>query len=120
MIPRQGESEHRRVKRQYRRVHKGRVSHGIASQQYRERELVRMGEAAPKNTRTPLQSQKHKYNRHPLLQDQSPGDPQERDESLTPMRPEQHHYISAEVRHKVPLSMWLGDGQDDPALEVRS
>ena len=50
MTPCQGESEHRRVKRQYRRVHKGRFVRGIATQQHRERQLAQMGEVAPKNT----------------------------------------------------------------------
>lgn len=41
-------------------------------------------------------------------------------EALPPTPPEQHHHISSETRHKVPLAGWLGANEEDPALKVRS
>jgi hypothetical protein len=47
----------------------------------------------------------------------SPDD--DNDETLWDVRPQEHHHISANIRHKVNLSTWLDDKQDDPALKVR-
>jgi hypothetical protein len=117
MTPCQGESEHRRVKRQYRRVHKGRFTRGIANQQHRERQLIQMGEAAPKNTS--MSGQIRNDNRlDNLRQDQDKSTPSEDDEALPHVQPQDHHYISSSVRHKIRLSTWLDENQDDPALKV--
>jgi len=121
MTPCQGESEHCRVKHQYQWVHKGRFTHGIANQQNRERQLAQMGEAAPKNSMTSSQTRKDKHLDN-LRQDQDRSDPPEDDEldGLLPIQPQEHHFISPSVRHKVRLSTWLSENQEDPALKVRA
>jgi len=119
MTPCQGESEHRRVKRQYRRVHKGSFTRGIATQQQRERRLIQIGEAAPKDTGTSSQKCKDSDRRNTLREDQDNSHPSEDNEALPPIRPQDHHYISPGVLHKIRLSTWLGENQDDPALKVR-
>ena len=98
MTPCQGESEHRRVKRQYRRVHKGRFVRGIATQQHQERQLAQMGEAAPKNSITSSQTRKDNHLNN-LGQDQDKSDPSEDDElrELPPIQPQEHHFISPSV-----------------------
>jgi hypothetical protein len=107
ITPSQGESEHRRVKRQYQRVHKGKFARGIATQQHRERQLLQMGEAAPKNTSLSVSSRKCKDYR-----------PSEDNEALPPIQPQEHHNISPSILNKIRLSTWLGENQDDPALKV--
>jgi hypothetical protein len=39
-------------------------------------------------------------------------------ESLPAASPNQHYQMSTEIRHKVPISVWLGDNKSDPALKV--
>ena len=117
MTPCQGESEHRRVKCQYWQVHKGRFTRGIANQQHWEWQLIQMGEAAPKNTS--MSGQTRKDNRlDNLRQDQDKSTPSEDDEALPRERPQDHHYISSSIRHKIRLSTWLNENQDDPTLKV--
>ena len=104
ITPCQGESEHRRVKRQYQRVHKGKFACGIATQQHQERRLLQMREAAPKNDS--ISSRKRK------------DYPSEDDEPHPHIQPQEHHSISPSILHKIRLSMWLGENQDDPVLKV--
>jgi hypothetical protein len=109
----QGELEHRRVKRFYQRVHKGKFTRGIAKQQQRERVIAKMKELAPQASRKGTQKRRDDA--------QGWGDSisSPDDETLRDIRPQQHHHISADVRYKVQLSTWLDDKQDDPALKVR-
>ena len=74
-----------------------------------------MKEVTPKNAKIP--SQKCRCG----VQDHNERDcePHEDNERLLCMQSQQHHNISADVRHKVHISTWLGDAQDDPALVVR-
>ncbi|KDR80175.1 hypothetical protein GALMADRAFT_62788 [Galerina marginata CBS 339.88] len=87
-----GELEHRRVKRFYPRVHKGKHVAGIATQVHHERLLHNLNE---QNKKAQTQAS----------------------EALPPTPPEQHHHISEETRHKVPLAGWLGENEEDPALK---
>jgi hypothetical protein len=93
------------VKQQYQWVHKGKFARGIATQQHRERRLLQMGEAAPKNNS--VSSLSHKDNC-----------PSEDDEPPPPIQPQEHHYISPGILHKIWLSTWLSENQDDPAHKV--
>jgi hypothetical protein len=115
-----GELEHRRLKRFYPRVHKGQFTRGITKQQHRERILSQMRELAPQPSFST--EKKRKYG------DMQAGNSEEGGlsisfedtESLTPTSPRSHHQISREVCHKINLLAWLGNNQDDPALQVNS
>jgi hypothetical protein len=48
----------------------------------------------------------------------NPTVPFEEPESLPTSTPAAHHHISSDVRHKINLSEWLGNHEDDPALRV--
>ena len=93
--------------------------HGIANQQHRERQLAQMGEVAPKNTIMSSQTCKDSHFDN-IRQDKDKSAPSENDEleALPPMQPQGHHFISASVRHKIRLSEWLSENQDDPTLKV--
>jgi hypothetical protein len=92
---------------------------GIANQQHRERQLAQMGEVAPKNTI--MSSRTRKGSRFDnIRQDKDKSAPSENDglEALLPMQPQGHHFISPSVQHKIRLSQWLSENQDDPTLKV--
>jgi len=95
--------------------------HGIATQEQRERRLAQIGEAAPKDIAgMSSQTCKNSGRLNNLGQDQDDYDNfSEDDEELPSMQPQEHHHISPSVRHKIQLSSWLGENQDDPALKVR-
>ncbi|KAF8952881.1 hypothetical protein BDZ97DRAFT_1604319, partial [Flammula alnicola] len=95
-----GELEHRRVKRFYPRVQKGKHAKGIAKQVQRERLLHTLNE----RNKVPLKNSK-------------PSATSKANEVLPATSPDAHHHISEEVRHKVPLAQWLGKNEDDPALK---
>ena len=78
-----------------------------------------MGEAAPKNSITSSQTRKDNHLNN-LGQDQDKSDPSEDDKlrELPPIQLQEHHFISPSVRHKIRLSQWLSENQDDPALKV--
>lgn len=38
--------------------------------------------------------------------------------TLPASNPEDHYQMSHETRHRIQLSTWLGDNEDDPALTV--
>jgi hypothetical protein len=63
-----------------------------------------MREAAPKNNS--MSSLKHK------------DCPSEDDEPPPHIQPQEHHSISSSILHKIQLSTWLGENQDDPILKV--
>ncbi|KAJ3494201.1 hypothetical protein NLJ89_g10856 [Agrocybe chaxingu] len=94
-----GELEHRRGKRFYRRVHKGKHVLGIALQVRRERLIHRVLE--------------RKRKREEGLTGEKSASPEER---LPPTSPERHHHISVDKRQKVHLPTWLGQYAGDPAL----
>ena len=108
----QGELEHCQLKQFYPCVHKGQFTHGITKQQHHERILSRLCELAPQ----PNSSTEKKHN----SEEGGPSILFDDAESLAPTSPSSHHQISREVCHKINLVAWLGNHQDDPALEVNS
>jgi len=119
----QGELEHRRVKRQYSRAHKGKFAVGIAKQTRRERMLHNiMKRHSHLNV-----SRKRKHgafpDKFPTISSNgttcgNPSIPFSSSEPLSAAPSNQHYQMSTEIRHKVPLSVWLGDNKGDPALKV--
>ena len=97
----QGELEHRRVKRYYPRVHKGQFVKGIAKQTRRERILNIL------TNPTPLMSAAG-----------NPSLPFSQDESMPQAPSDKAYQMSTEIRHKLDISCYLGDHEDDPALTV--
>lgn len=105
----QGELEHRRVKRFYPRTQKGKFTLGITKQQRREQHLRKLKELSPN-----LRMNDSKKKSPPL-------DPRlsfEDHDPLLPTLPSQHYQMSSEQRHKLNLSQWLHENRDDPALKV--
>lgn len=118
----QGELEHRHVKRQYPRAHKGKFARGIAKQMWRERIMHNI-----LNRYTHLKvSQKRKrgiLDNTPIMPDKASRNlsipcSSSKSESLPAAPPNQHYQMSTEICHKVPISVWLGDNKGDPALKV--
>ena len=105
----QGELEHRRVKRFYPRTHKGQFTLGITKQQRREQHLRKMKELSPNSCMNNRKKKSSPLDPRLSFQDHDP---------LLPMLPSQHYQMSTEERHKLNLSQWLCENQDDPALEV--
>jgi hypothetical protein len=116
----QGELEHRRLKRFYPRVHKGQFTRGITKQQHRERILSRLRELAPQPSSSTEKKRIYDDMHAGNSEEGGPSVSFEDAESLTPTSPSSHHQISREVRHKINLPAWLGNNEDDPALEVNS
>jgi hypothetical protein len=101
----QGEFEHRRCKRFYKRVNKGQYTKGIAAQQHRERVLRRLVENAPKS-----EAKRREYHRRCVNVDG--------DEILGPVSDHEHHQMSMDTRTRVELTKWLSEHRDDPAIKV--
>lgn len=95
----QGELEHRRGKRYYKRVNKGKFIVGIGKQVRRERYFHR--------TRALRKSKSSSADK--LLEESLPS---------TPTSLEQHHHISSDTRSKIILPVWLNQHKNDPALLV--
>jgi hypothetical protein len=67
-------------------------TYGITNQQHQERQLIQMGEVAPKNTS--MSGQICKDNRlDNLRQDQDKSTPSEDDKALPHVQLQDHHYI---------------------------
>jgi len=105
LISDQGELEHRRSKRFYPIVRKGRHAVGIGKAVSRERLLQ-------------LISQRTIGSTHPKVRP-SPKGRKPVEESLPHTSPTTHHHISAETRNKVDIADLLDENEGDPALEVR-
>jgi hypothetical protein len=113
----QGELEHRRVKHQYSRAHKGKFAVGIAKQTRRERMLHNI---MKRHSHLKV-SRKRKHgvpDNFPTTTCGNPSIPFSSSEPLPAAPSNQHYQMSTEIRHKVPLSVWLGDNKGDPALKV--
>ena len=100
----QGELEHRRPKRFYLIVHKGRHAVGIGNAVSREQLIQqitqrRVGAAHSKFRLTPK-------GRKPVK------------EPLQHTSPIAHHHMSAETRNKVDIADLLDENEGNPALEV--
>jgi hypothetical protein len=102
----QGELEHRRGKRCYKRVHKGKYIVGIGKQVRRERYFHR------------TQALRKAQAKRSSIEDTLPTMPFHVEERLPPTSPEQHHHISLDNRHKIILPIWLNRHKSDPALYV--
>jgi hypothetical protein len=96
----QGELEHRRVKRFYKRIRKGKHVIGIGLQVRRERLIHRLKER-----------NKHSAENLPTV-------PLEVTESLSATMPSDHYQISSDTRQKVQLLQWLKTNETDPAVQV--
>jgi hypothetical protein len=103
----QGELEHRRGKRMYKRVSKGKHIIGIGLQVRRERMIHRLQER-----------NKRRLQRLAHAQDDLPTVSFEERETLPPTLPTSHHHISIDTRQKVELPLWLRDNKKDPAIQV--
>ncbi|KAF8802003.1 hypothetical protein BYT27DRAFT_7226594 [Phlegmacium glaucopus] len=114
-----GELEHRRVKRQYPRAHKGKFAVGIAKQTRRERILHNI---MKRHSHLKV-SRKRKHgvpHEPPIISSTTCGNPSipfSASEPLPAAPSNQHYQMSMEIRHKVPISVWLGDNKGDPALK---
>jgi hypothetical protein len=99
--------EHRRAKRMYKRVSKGKHIVGIGLQVRRERMIHRLQER-----------NKHQLQQLAHAQDDLPTVSFEQRETLPPTLPTSHHHISNDTRQKVELPLWLRDNKKDPAIRV--
>ena len=101
----QGELEHRRGKRCYKRVSKGKFVVGIGKQIRRERLMHRIRE------RNKIRQQNQMIRNLPTV-------PFEEEETLPATSPNQHHHISVENRQKVQVVQWTSTNEKDPAVKV--
>ena len=122
----QGELEHRRVKRQYTRAHKGKFAVGIAKQTQRERMLHNIMKRYS-HLKVSRKRKRVVPDNFPISNSSTtsssttcgnPSIPFSSSESLPAAPSNQHYQMSTEIRHKVALSVWLGDNKGDPALKV--
>jgi hypothetical protein len=101
----QGELEHRRGKRCYKRANKGMFIVGIGKQIRRERLMHRLRE------RNKRQQQREDVENLPTV-------PFEVEEALPATSPDQHHHISKDNRQKVQVFQWTEKNKKDPAVKV--
>jgi hypothetical protein len=108
----QGELEHRRCKRFYPRVHKGKFAPGIAREVRRERILqFKAKNHGPVATRPPQKKRKK-------ISGKSFSIPFSQSEPLPRANQDLHYQMSNETRHPHDITMMLGEHYGDPALEV--
>ena len=111
----QGELEHRHVKRFYSRAHKGQNVCSISKQHHHERLLLKL---AKKNQKSAITCKKRKYN---ATKPDVPGNPTvafNEQEMLPDTNRNAHYHMSADTRHKLNISEWLGEHNGDLAPEV--
>lgn len=104
-----GELEHRRGKRHFKTVQKGKHVLGIGLQVRRERLIHRLQE---RNKQNPALATVDPSNDLPTVSFEEQSD------ALPPTPPTSHHHISVDSRQKVQLSQWLHKNRDDPAILV--
>ncbi|KAF9049001.1 hypothetical protein BJ165DRAFT_1592981 [Panaeolus papilionaceus] len=104
-----GELEHRRCKRFYPCVHKGKrhYARGIAVHISRERRLHNLGKISGIQMTRPTKKQRVGPKRHKALVD----------ERLLPSRASDHYQISVEMRNPIPIRLFLSENNDDPAVK---
>ena len=110
----QGELEHRRCKRFYPRVHKGKFAPGIAREVRRERILQFKSKNHHLVVKRPSHKKQKTLSRKSFSMDFSDS------ERLPCANPDQHYQMSNETRHPHDISRMIGDHYGDPALEVRT
>lgn len=121
----QGEAEHKRVKKHYKRVSKSNFTKGITQQNHRERTMRKMW----KQKEHVDELEKENLTRNSSGTGQSaqiipsnarnPGPTNRDQEKLPYTAPEVHHHMSLEMKHKVDLATWLSEHEDDVACRVR-
>ncbi|KAF9032603.1 hypothetical protein BJ165DRAFT_1604790 [Panaeolus papilionaceus] len=104
-----GELEHRRCKRFYPCVHKGKRHYacGIAVHISQERRLHNLGKISGIQMTRPTKKQRVGPKRHKALVD----------ERLLPSRASDHYQISVEMRNPIPIRLFLSENNDDPAVK---
>ena len=110
----QGELEHRRCKRFYPRVHKGKFAPGIAREVRRERIL----QFKSKNHHLVVKRPSHKKQK--TLSRKSFSIAFSDSERLPSANPDRRYQMSNETRHPHDISRMIGEHYGDPALEVRT
>jgi hypothetical protein len=107
----QGELEHRRGKRFFKSVRKGKHAIlGIGLQVRRQRLMHQLNERQKQQAGT---SDSRIIDANDL-----PTVPFEEQETLPLTSPTQHHHISIDNRQKIQVSQWLHRNQADPAVKV--
>jgi hypothetical protein len=77
-----------------------------------------MRELAPKASSALRRKRKYSKVQASDLEEAQPSLSFQNRESLALTPPNSHHHISRNVQNKIDLSQWLGNNQDDLALEV--
>ena len=116
----QGEAEHQKVKKYYRRASKHTFTRGIAKQNRRERTLHKIRDlkkacdiidSAQGPGATPESASLSKKPSTPKLHFKN-------QEKLPYSSPEVHYHMSSETKHKIQLATWLPEHKDEPAFQV--
>ena len=105
-----GKLEHRRPKRHYCHVQKGKHVPGIAKEVLRER-LIHFLKQRPGSSKPELKTE----SKHPKSKRKGRKSVKE---ALPPTDPAVHHHISTETRNKIDIADFLDANEGDPALEV--
>ena len=115
----QGELEHRRGKRFFKSVRKGKHAIlGIGLQVRRQHLIHQLKERQKQSMK---QAGTSDLESHISTTDANdlPTVPFEEQENLPPTLPTLHHHISLDNRQKIQVSQWLHRNQADPAVKVR-
>ena len=116
----QGEAEHQKVKKYYRRASKHAFTRGIAKQNRRERTLHKMRDL--KKARDIIDSVKGPgATPESASSSKKPSTPKLRfknQEKLPYSSPEEHYHMSSETKHKLQLATWLPEHKDELAFQV--
>ncbi|KAF8314653.1 hypothetical protein F5887DRAFT_861233, partial [Amanita rubescens] len=115
----QGEAEHQKVKRYYKRASKYAFTRGIAKQNQRERTLRKIRDR--KKARDLIDSAKEPQALGATdcssKQSSIPNLHFKNQEELPYTSPEVHYHMSSETKHKIQLATWLPEHKDDPAFQ---
>ncbi|KAI0070813.1 hypothetical protein K474DRAFT_1776565 [Panus rudis PR-1116 ss-1] len=122
-----GEGEHRRAKKFWNRVHKGKYVEQIAKQQRRERVMRRIHERLKKRDENLLEHSKDKCSARkkisaivdaPASATNEPSSRRFTDAYPTPISsPDIHYHISQDPSCSYEISEWLSEHRDDPAFK---
>lgn len=115
----QGELEHRRGKRFFKSVRKGKHAIlGIGLQVRRQHLIHQLKERQKQSIKQAGTSDSESHISTTDAND-LPTVPFEEQENLPPTLPTLHHHISLDNRQKIQVSQWLHRNQADPAVKVR-
>ncbi|KAF8887132.1 hypothetical protein BD779DRAFT_1611603 [Infundibulicybe gibba] len=107
-----GESEHRRVKRFYQTTWKANYTRGITKQERRQRLLKKIREQYLRS-----KSQDQKLGAALKTASLEDGNGNNEDNSLPPTRPESHHHISNDRKHRLNIYRWPNEHEGDIAFQ---